>query len=84
MKTSKNTELKSVISEMKISLEGSIADLSWQKKYPEILNVGQWRLSSLRNRAKKRVKKNEENLRDPKNSLNCSVPPPQIPTPPLW
>lgn len=59
MKTSKNTELKSVISEMKISLEGSIADLSWQKKYPEILNVGQWRLSSLRNRAKKRVKKNK-------------------------
>ena len=59
MKTSKNTELKSVISEMKISLEGSIADLSWQKKYPEILSVGQGRLSSLRNRAKKRVKKNE-------------------------
>ena len=59
MKTSKNTELKSVISEMKISPEGSTADLSWLKKYPEILNVSQWRLSSLRNREKKRVKKNE-------------------------
>lgn len=39
---------------MKISLEGSTADWSWQKKDPAILNVGQWRLSSLRNREEKK------------------------------
>jgi hypothetical protein len=49
-------ELKSTITEMKKSLEGSAADLNWQKKESANLKINQMRLSSLGTERKKNKK----------------------------
>ena len=63
-------ELKSTITEMKISLQDlkSRFDLV-EKRISEL--VDQQRLSNLKNR-KKRMKKNEESLRDLQDNIKCT------------
>lgn len=56
--------MKSKITEIKNSLEGIKINLSRQKKKSANLKIGQWKLSSLKNRKGKKMKKSEQSQRN--------------------
>ena len=56
-------ELKSMIIEMKISLEGSVVDVNWQKKEPANLKIDWERLHNPRTE-RKALRKNDWSLRE--------------------